>query len=359
MAWDYLQDPVLEVRQRIAAHFLREQENIIEIGAFKTPITPYLLKAPKEVVIVDPLIEPGEWKEWNGKPANIRHLRMGMEDLDLNYFGNRPYGLLFCGVDLGPLYGEPVRLLKAVCHFLCLLSNADVPVIEYAMNWAPPAKLFQLILSVLQPRIAADMKLDLTRSVSGKDVTEEIRQRFLRRMIVLADMDRVKDPKVIQERVARILFGTEASAHLLSATAQSMRTVLDGLDISKVRRANDAAKVETQGGVVCLTTPARAWNYGAVIPLGTSVLTAIKSGSPVPAAVEIELEVEAGEVGVGMLADDFQQITGERMVRSETGRQTVQLFIPDLRGHTGLLFRNGDRQDAASAKIHRATISLP
>lgn len=360
MAWDYLQEPVLEVRQRIAAHFLREQENILEIGAYKTPITPYLLKQPKEVVIVDPLIEPGEWNTWNGKPSLIRHLRMGIEEFDINHFGSKPYGLLFCGAELNQSQGEPLRMLNAVCRYLCLVSRSAVPVIEYAANWTPQAKLFQLLLSILQPRITADMKLDLTRAVPGNQITEEVRQRFLRRMVVLSDMDRISDPKSIEERVARILFGTEASAHLLNASAQRMKPVPGGLDTSKAHRGNDNAKVEVRDGAVHLTTPAQAWNYAAIIPLGESALTRLKADTPVPAAVELEITVDSGEVGIGMLADDFQRITGERMLKAGPDKQTLQLFIPDLRGHTGLLLRNGEKNDTlSSARLSRVTLSLP
>ena len=54
----HLAAPVLTARQALAAHFLHGCPHIIEIGGYKTPITPFLTHTPETVTSVDPKIEP-------------------------------------------------------------------------------------------------------------------------------------------------------------------------------------------------------------------------------------------------------------------------------------------------------------
>ena len=109
-------------------HLLIRCVYILFGGAYKTPITPYLLHAPKELIIADPLIEAAEWNEWNGKPSKIRHWNRGLDKLDLDYFVGRPFGFVACGVDLTHPDGNALGYLDVVCRFLCMISRSQVAV---------------------------------------------------------------------------------------------------------------------------------------------------------------------------------------------------------------------------------------
>ena len=86
----------------------------------------------------------------------------------------------------------------------------------------------------------------------------------------------------------------------------------------------------------------------------------LSGSSAIPAAVEVDMTVAAGEVGVGVLHRDFNQISGERLVRVESGHQRIRLYIPDLREHIGLICRNGQSNETVSrARISRVALLLP
>ena len=86
----------------------------------------------------------------------------------------------------------------------------------------------------------------------------------------------------------------------------------------------------------------------------------LTGSSAIPAAVEVDLTVAAGEVGVSVVHRDFKQISGERLVRAESGPQRIRLFIPDIREHIGLMCRNGQSDNTvSSARISRVALLLP
>jgi hypothetical protein len=360
MPWDYLQNPVLRIRQRIAAELLQDCENILEIGAFKTPVTAFLLHQPKEVVVIDPLVEAYESDELNGRPCTIRHLPIALDEFDLRYWGDRPFGLLFCGMDLNRHETEPGLWLETVCRFLYLVSRSERPVLEYPIHWQPSANLFNLILSLLQPKIAADLRLDLTRYVSDPEMTDEIRSRFYRRMVVLADMTKVGDPMDLRERAARILFGTEAAPFVLGTSSGQLRKVENGLDMPGAKLAYENAQMEIHDGVLSIVTAPDAWSYAVLIPMTEEAIERIPETAAVPAAVEVQIYVGNGEVGLGLVSNDMRKISGERLVKASDELQTVRIFIPDVRGHAGLICRNGQLSETASAvRIVKATLLLP
>ncbi len=359
MPWDYLQSPVLLVRQRMAAHFLRDCRSILEIGAFKTPITGFLTHQPEEVVIIDPLVEPYESDELNGHPCRVRHLASALNDLDLLEWRSKRFGMLFCGMDLDRQHDEPGPWLETVCRFVYLVSQAQPPVLEYPVQWQPSAQIFHLILSLLQPRIAADVRLDLTRFPDDQEVTDEIRTRFERRMVVLADMNTLSGPDEVRERAARILFGSQAGPLIAGTSSRTFQPIPDGLALQQAQIHN-GAQVQFRKGELHVQTRPEAWSYAAMVPLSQGVLFRLKGGESAPATVEIELAVDQGELGLGMVGPDLQNIVGERLVRAAGQPQTIKLFVPDLRPQIGLICRNGQlERTVCKARILRLTLALP
>lgn len=352
---------MLQVRQRIAAHFLQGCDKILEIGGFKNPITSFLLHHPKEVVVIDPLTDPLELNELPGKPCRIRHLAITLDQFAAgeSWEGER-FGLVFCGMDLNRHEVTPDVWLNTVCKFLSLVSRAQPAVLEFPVQWQPSVQQFNLILSLLQPRIAADFRLDLTRFPLGPEVTDEIRTRFLRRLVVLDDMKPVGTFKDFRERAARILFGSSAAEIILETTSRELQEIPGAMPLANVRLAHYRAQIDFTDGVVGVTTLPDAWSYAALVPFAEETAMSPSGDSAIPAAVEVDIIVSAGEVGVGVFHRDFKQISGERLVRADSGQQRIRLFIPDIREHIGLLCRNGQWNETVStARISRVALLLP
>ncbi|MBX3596145.1 MAG: hypothetical protein KF874_01110 [Rhizobiaceae bacterium] len=122
----HLSGPAAEIRQVLAAHFVRDCENIVEIGGHIRPITSYLTHTPKSVLSVDPKTPDYESSELNGKPCHVRHLSRKFQEVEYD-FSPFSYGLVLLGYSLKP-FGkrEPLGQL-----LFSLIDNAKVVVIEY------------------------------------------------------------------------------------------------------------------------------------------------------------------------------------------------------------------------------------
>jgi hypothetical protein len=109
-----------------------------------------------------------------------------------------------------------------------------------------------------------------------------------------------------------------------------------------------------------VTTPPDAWSYAALLPFAEEAAMRLTASSAIPAAVEVDLTVVAGEVGVCVVHRDFKQISGERLVRAKSGPQRIWFFIPDIRERIGLMCRNGQSNETvSSARISRVALLLP
>lgn len=359
MLWNYLQLPVLQTRQRIAAQLLFECQRILEIGAYKSPITNYLLHNPEELIIVDPLIEPFETDHRNGRQCRIRHVPIPLDQFDATDWTRRPFGLIFCGMDLERNDSEPDVWLKTVCKFLWLVSLASPCILEYPVNWSPSARLFELILSLLQPRLAVDIRLDFTRYFRPGEISDEIRGRLQRRMVALADMESVSSPQLLIEAAARILFGPEAAPLVLGTAVNNFVETAGGLSLSSFKDSGNGSRISLADGVLNVATPEAAWSFAALLTLSPNLNATVNGSAARPALVEIEVSVDHGEIGVGMLHENYSEIAGERLINASPDRQRVKIFVPDLRSHLGLILRNG-RLDhcVSSARVFAVTLHL-
>lgn len=123
----HLAGPAAEVRQVLAAHFVRECPHILEIGGHLRPITPYLTHRPLSVLSVDPKTPPLEADTLNGHPCKVRHISRKFQEVAYDY-EPQSYGLVLVGYSLKP-FGrrEPIGDL-----FFSLIDNARVVVVEYS-----------------------------------------------------------------------------------------------------------------------------------------------------------------------------------------------------------------------------------
>jgi len=122
----HLAGPAAEIRQVLAAHFVRDCEHVVEIGGHIRPVTAYLTHTPKSVLSVDPKTPDFEAGELNGQPCRVRHVSKKFQEVEYDY-SPHTYGLVLLGYSLKP-FGkrEPLGQL-----LFSLIDNAKVVVIEY------------------------------------------------------------------------------------------------------------------------------------------------------------------------------------------------------------------------------------
>ncbi|MCO5062851.1 MAG: hypothetical protein M9924_00390 [Rhizobiaceae bacterium] len=122
----HLAGPAAEIRQVLAAHFVRDCEHIVEIGGHIRPVTGYLTHSPRSVLSVDPKTPDYEATELNGRPCHVRHISKKFQEVEYNY-SPHTYGLVLLGYSLKP-FGKREPLGELL---FSLIDNAKVVVIEY------------------------------------------------------------------------------------------------------------------------------------------------------------------------------------------------------------------------------------
>jgi hypothetical protein len=127
----HLLSPVLMGRQALAAHFLRNCTDIVELGGHKAPITPFLMHGPKSVVSVDPKIVPLETDRLHGRACQVRHIAAKFQQVD---FDVEPfeYGLVMLGYSMKG-YGAEQAVNEQLMQ---LVDAAKVTVIDHVVDFA-------------------------------------------------------------------------------------------------------------------------------------------------------------------------------------------------------------------------------
>ena len=147
---------------------------------------------------------------------------------------------------------------------------------------------------------------------------------------------------------------------ILETTSQEFQEIPGAMPLVNVQRAHERAHVDFTDGAIGVTTPPDAWFYAALVPFAEEIAMRLISSSEIPAAVEVDMTVTAGEVGVGVVHRDLKHVSGERLVRAESGQRRIRLLIPDIREHIGLICRNGQSNETVSrARISRVALLLP
>jgi hypothetical protein len=89
-----------------------------------------------------------------------------------------------------------------------------------------------------------------------------------------------------------------------------------------------------------LKTPGQPWAYSAAFELQREALASRHDGGSF--VVELDLEVEQGEIGVGGLTEDLQEFLGpETSVSAAAGRTLTRVVISDAARFSWLMIRNG------------------
>jgi len=126
----HLSGPAAEIRQVLAAHFVRDCPHVVEIGGHVRPVTPYLNHRPLSVLSIDPKTAPLEAETLNGHPCRVLHVSRKFQDYDYRGYAPGSYGLVLLGMSLKPFGKREVQGPL----FFSLIDNARIIVLDY-----PPA----------------------------------------------------------------------------------------------------------------------------------------------------------------------------------------------------------------------------
>lgn len=150
--WGYLDTEAMQSRYILAAHFVRNLRNIVEIGGYRDNVITRFLTGTHDSVSVfslDAEFEPFEAETLNGAPCRVRHV--------CDYFQNYTHAIESLGVVV--LGIEILGDFDPICN---LLSNADVAVIEVPIDHAPSVDCLGAILQRTNLRVAVQINLDLS-----------------------------------------------------------------------------------------------------------------------------------------------------------------------------------------------------
>ena len=150
--WGYLDNEAMQSRYVLAAHYVRNARNVIEIGGYRDNVITRFLTGTHDSVSVfslDAEFEPFEGETLNGAPCRVRHVG--------DYFQNYTHpaeslGVIVLGIEI---LGD----FDPVCN---LLSNAEVAVIEVPIDHAPSVDCLGAILQRTNLRVAVQINLDLS-----------------------------------------------------------------------------------------------------------------------------------------------------------------------------------------------------
>lgn len=154
--WGYLDTEALQTRYVLAAHFLRNMQNIVEIGGYRNNLITRFLTGHHHSVTVyslDAEFEPAEQDILNDAPCRVRHIK--------NYFQGHscPDGSLGV-VALG------LEIMGEVQPLYDLLGGAQMAVIEVPIDHPPVVALLNQIIENVKLRLVCQVNLDLSPNES-------------------------------------------------------------------------------------------------------------------------------------------------------------------------------------------------
>lgn len=154
--WSYLATPPFQKRYEIASTFLRDTDNILEIGGFPNSIIYYVADNTKTISSVEPFGN-------NEFIKNISYEAMKRK-IDLTIYPtlidtvsfneNNNYAIIWLGMNLSYYNQDEMR------RALTLLANSKKAVIE-TFNYAPSLKLMQFIKKTLNPKIIQQQEMTI------------------------------------------------------------------------------------------------------------------------------------------------------------------------------------------------------
>jgi hypothetical protein len=162
--WGYLDTEALQTRYVLAAHFVRNVRNIVEIGGYRDNLITRFLTGTHESVSVyslDTEFESLEEETLNGAPCRVRHVS--------DYFQNYSHPTESLGVVV--LGIEIIGDFAPLCN---LLRNADVAIAEVPIDHAPSVECLNAILARTDLRVACQINVDLSpnETIVGEELAK-------------------------------------------------------------------------------------------------------------------------------------------------------------------------------------------
>jgi len=148
--WGYLDTVALQTRYVLAAHFVRNARNIIEIGGYRDNLITRFLTGSHDSVSVfslDAEFEPFEQESLNGTPCRVRHVRDYFQKYE---HPTESLGVVALGIEI---LGDREPLWE-------LLRQAQVVVIEVPVDHAPSVQWLKGILERLNVPVMCQINID-------------------------------------------------------------------------------------------------------------------------------------------------------------------------------------------------------
>ena len=172
----YLLTPAAQARYILAAHYIRNCEHIVEIGGRYTPITQYLTRTPKSVLVLDPKIPAFSADSLHGQPCEIRHVNAKFQDWEFE-LADKNYALVILGCSIKHFSDDATERASEWRKLIHLIDSAAISVLEYATDWRRGADNFTAIRDRIKAQKVLQIDMDIS-SNSDMDTPYTLR-RFL------------------------------------------------------------------------------------------------------------------------------------------------------------------------------------
>jgi hypothetical protein len=127
-----------------------------------------------------------------------------------------------------------------------------------------------------------------------------------------------------RERSSRNVEGSEAAPLVLNKAANTFVEVSGGLSVSRFKQSGDgSSKMVPDQGLLHVATSPAAWSFAVLFPLSQDASLALNRCTAMPALVRIQISVDHGKIGVGMLYENYRHITGERLVKASLDAKNI------------------------------------
>lgn len=172
----HLLTPAALSRYVLAAHYVRDCEHVVEIGGRFTPITEYLTKTPKSVLVLDPKMPTDSSNSLLGQSCEIRHVKAKFQDWEFELFGKN-YALVVLGCSIKHFSENDAQREHEWHKLIDLINNAAITVLEYATDWRNGSDNLAVIRERINARKVLQIDMDIS-SNSDMDTPYTLR-RFL------------------------------------------------------------------------------------------------------------------------------------------------------------------------------------
>ena len=149
MEWEYLWSKPFKARYAVAAYYLKDCDEIIEIGGYRTPIDQFVHKS-KKVIVIDPLIESKTF-------GNVKHYGCTLKDFP-KVFPKSKYGVVILGLLLHDMDKETTTYLYN------LIQNSQVTVIGIPSSYPASVKQFKEILQHSHKKVTTTIGFDFSEN---------------------------------------------------------------------------------------------------------------------------------------------------------------------------------------------------